>query len=531
MGKNRRVKYNSSTGTYVGLNRRMFLTYMGGIVAIPFIPSLLPRCSWAQEDNFDYRRLVFMVNRHGGHWNDAEPININYQSVGNNVMAGELNQLGPIYQDLSGHFNSVKNNLSVLVGLDNLGCWGHPFSAAMTAGVPSVTRNSSGVWKQVETGTVFPDSIDTVLANSNKVYLNRPNLPVLRIGNRTHCFENGKQISGLTDPNAVSTLLLSQFVPSSETGGGRPEDSTEMSNLQKRRLASAETALLAVSAARTKKQISSQGKVRLEHYESLLENIRDGLKSTPSNPQTGATCQSDSFQNLSGSDEQKLAKLMVAALSCGITKLSYFEVKNEHGFVHQVQNPENRPLHREYLRTVALPVVGQTMHLMSEITEPNGRTLLDNSLVVHTSDLGSSTIDNHNGLQLRLLVGGSLGGKFRTGVAVDFQNRSSDKILQKTNASAYAKGYGIKNDIYGGRPYNEFLVTIAKAFGLSEQEYQRNNAKGFGTYNELQSEGHRSLYYDREAVGQTQKKVWAHYNNNFLPGYNRDSTLPYYYLG
>jgi hypothetical protein len=91
---------------------------------------------------------------------------------------------------------------------------------------------------------------------------------------------------------------------------------------------------------------------------------------------------------------------------------------------------------------------------MDSVTDVNGRSLLENSLVYCGNELSDP---GHGGSHLQsmpILTAGSAGGKLVTGEYIDF----------------------------GARLMNNLLVTIFNVMGLAPADYERNGVAGFGDY-------------------------------------------------
>ena len=94
--------------TYNPVSRRMFLGRLGGLaLSIPLLPSLIPQVASAAVPS-DFRRAVFLANRHGGLCLDFDAKNVDYQNIAANIRAGSLAnaQLGGVFPS---EYNSLKS--------------------------------------------------------------------------------------------------------------------------------------------------------------------------------------------------------------------------------------------------------------------------------------------------------------------------------------------------------------------------------------------------------------------------------------
>ena len=118
--------------------------------------------------------------------------------------------------------------------------------------------------------------------------------------------------------------------------------------------------------------------------------------------------------------------------------------------------------------------VARLMEAMDAIVEGNGQTMLDNSLVVVTSNMASSTVQNHAGPDAPVLLGGSLGGAFRMGEVIDYRDYDAEIARKATVAGDNSAG----RDIYfGGPPTNELMISIMSEFGLGRSEWGHERAR------------------------------------------------------
>lgn len=88
-------------------------------------------------------------------------------------------------------------------------------------------------------------------------------------------------------------------------------------------------------------------------------------------------------------------------------------------------------------------------------TEPDGSTLLDNTLVVYCSEIGDGS---HDMWRLPWAVIGSGQGYFRTGRCINLPRRNGDgRVMPREEW----QGYGQE-----GRPHNDLFVSLANAMGI-----------------------------------------------------------------
>jgi len=533
------IEHEQLPVVFDSLTRRMFFRNSMGFFAIPLIIGLLPKRVLAQGvDENSFRKAVFMLNRHGGYWLDTKPSGVNYSQVANGVKAGSLNgaTLGAIYSD---SYRSVQNKLSVLIGLDSPGACGHTMATSL-AGSYANFRSATVRDKLDETSSINRNSIDVLIAN--KIYANSHPLKVLRFGGTTHCFQNGANVGGISVGAAYDRIISNLGATSStsnggnsNSGGGAADDSVNYP--QRRRKFLLETILSGISQTKNSSRIRDQAtKTTVGDFQDLLSQIKNSIvipepgetstEPAPVQP-PGQACTTVDRPN--GSDDRAKADLMVAALKCGVTRLGYMGLPYEHGYVHNVHQLNSRTAHKNFLRS-NLDVCGYLMNQMDSLTDANGKTMLENSCVLVSSDLASSKFDNHTGVSMRVLVGGGLNGKFRMGQAIDYEGNGT-KLVQSGTRSQIEAGGGMPEDVYAGRVYNELLVSILKAFGLNQSDYAHDGRSGFGHYHVSEVATSAVVHDLHLRRDETQLALNDYMKNVYLRNYNRDSTLPYYYTG
>lgn len=577
MAKNKLIHHHILPFAYSSSSRRLFLKSSVGYIALPFIASLLPKVAWGADENEAlYRRMVFMINQDGSHYLDSIPRNVAYQNKGNGVMAGSLAnaQLGPIYNN---DFQNLRNKLSIIMGLSAQTGANHSNSTPLAASFSGYQKQSSG-FAVNGSFSLNPDSIDTIL--SNKIYSsNHPALlKCIRFSggysysryNKSEVLNGVPQYSsmGSISEGAARKLLMDNSIFSSssvQTSGFKAAavelTGTELENEQRRYVL--ERALASLSLTKKSGKISANAKSKISDYQEMLAAVRDGipqLSTTPVEPEptlptepetpnqppatggevpTGTPDPIRSCNNVpTNSDVYKdRANIICAALACGATRLAVTGLPSNHSFAHEAGNPSGRDRQKDFLRNTVLTSGAYLMSLMDQIEEGNGNTLLENSAVLMTSTIGNSASSPHNGHSMRVIVGGGLNGKLRMGEAINFQDTSYtilNNAQQKHTSQGERGDIGLEQVKYAGRPYNELLITFMRAFGLNQSDYSVNGAKGYGQYHIEEIPGEQYWYVkhlQKNKPDHVQYKVMAYMKNRFLPGYNRDSVLSYYYKG
>jgi hypothetical protein len=201
--------------------------------------------------------------------------------------------------------------------------------------------------------------------------------------------------------------------------------------------------------------LSSADKAQLSHYMDLLADVqRRAQIEAPACTAPAQLTQSD-FDVL----HKNASDIAVAAMLCGATRVvayncyqgaaNTYDEETFHAWAHNDAAKHGVGMTWRYKQLARL------MKTMDQFTDPDGKTLLDNSLVYACNELSEP---GHGGKHLQnmpILTGGSAGGRLVTGQYIDF----------------------------GKRLFNNMLITNFAAMGMTNPaEYERDNRVGFGDY-------------------------------------------------
>ncbi len=110
--------------------------------------------------------------------------------------------------------------------------------------------------------------------------------------------------------------------------------------------------------------------------------------------------------------------------------------------------------------------------------DPQGGTLLDNSSILFTNELGAWTA-THNIFSMPAVLFGKGGGLFKTGNYVDYTQ------LPRTGMFQYDPNNEDPSKFSPGRPYKQLLQSIMQSMGVTKAEYmQYGDGNGFGEFKE-----------------------------------------------
>jgi len=417
--------------------RTLFRSIGGAAFALPYLESL----AHGQQAGVP-TRLVILNTGEGTLLNRWTPP----------VAANDALTLSELLQPLAPH----QAKLNVVSGVANkvapmlTGEGGHnvPGHTLLTA---SACNDAKVTYSSLSLGP----SIDAVVANALKV---RPlNMCVngAQVGEyqmyysmnpQTASNPTGARAPALleSNPGDVFTRLLA---PLASTGGtSTPPPTTVKDRLQRQRarvLQSTQDAL-----GRLGKRVSRADAATLDAHAQRLQELATAI-GTPATPPTTPTsaCSPRAPMASNGSVDasyRATIDVMVAALACGVTRVATLQDTEYDSPKFQDLVPMSADLAKRGAMSLTAPVSGwhQQIHgeqggtpndnknllggflfyaaemrylldSMAAITEANGKTLLDNSLVIWVSEFGDASI--HSVQNLPIVMAGSLQGALPTG--------------------------------------------------------------------------------------------------------------------
>ncbi len=228
-----------------------------------------------------------------------------------------------------------------------------------------------------------------------------------------------------TDPAAVFQRLFGDVV------GDVDQDSLAFARRQRLRRSILDNVVREASSLSERLGKADQQKV--EQYLDNVRSIEKSIQVEPRNNDSGMCDAQGRVGSFFAPDDiethvRQMNELMVLALRCDVTRVIVFQYENtvttiRHPFVgvdqpyhlgvaHHSQDEKklddyyrvNRWLVSQYAEFLAA---------LRDVEEADGSTLLDNSAVIMTSELGDGSAHSHENLPC--LIGGSAGGRLRVG--------------------------------------------------------------------------------------------------------------------
>jgi hypothetical protein len=469
-------------------SRRHFLKGLGGVtVALPFLPSLLP----AQAQAADKPKLRFIA-LHTGHCQAVEQWHPDYsklqwsEQTGRERMALLSSIQGNISPVLASAWDPLRGKINLLSRLDST-------SAAPNHNAEVIL--SGGV------NTEISETLDQVLAS--KLGAGSPlNLYVRSVFDQYYSGASHVSVSkGAYSPGQFNPASVFKNLFNAPSGGGAGADA-----LQRRDLATVDLVLNQFKILRANKRLSKLDAERLDRHMELVNQTEKRLKDSLGSGSGGAVnkCANASGPNSSpvfspnAADYQVVVDQMLdvveLAIKCGKVQVatvmlhaySYFD--GSLGFIPGVSGgvrmhedighagtPELRAMKLSLNRWFGERVARFLKNLDVIEDASTGSTYLDNSLVLWANDQGSFQDGNaHSSINLPVLLAGKAGGFIKTGQYIDY-----GPAYANLNRAVAGDEYGVYKK---GRPYNQLLVTIAQAMGLSPSSYESTAGQGFGVY-------------------------------------------------
>jgi hypothetical protein len=497
------------------VGRRIFLGSAGGaFLGLPFLESLLPRTLSAQTAPVT-KRLVGILSCSGQYVTDWFPTStptgyqLRDQAYGgpradgttalHDAVPGTSYKWAPLADFASTGISNViptaltpyLPKMNLLRGLDLLQGTSH--GQGMLLGNLASCASKDQFTSR---GLGEMPTIDQVLAYSPKFYGAMPKARALAMATASpesvsytnYGMSAGKieQISAYLEPQNIWDDLFKGFM----TPGMPKEDPNRL-------------LMNAVHAdymrLNSHSRLGAADKMLLDRHMSFLADIESQLASPaavactpparPANLGTGYPWDTVPSIDAFKQTVQLLVDISVAAMRCDLTRIATINcnmgltdatgtVKNSyhnsadvagdwHQFAHQAKdNPINRAHLVSLNRWVVTDVFGRFLQQL-DVPEANGKTYLDNSLVLMGGELA---MDHYVISQPTLLAGGA-GGALKTGYYVDYTQ------LANKYANAGLLPWGV---LIPGIPYNRLYATILQAMGLAPADYERPGKPGYG---------------------------------------------------
>ncbi len=451
--------------------RRQFLVGTGGtLLAIPFLPSLMPK---ALAQTAGAKRFICLGQDNGRFATDWYPNVI--ESAKLKTVTGIQNMREMAMRDISGNispifgaaFNgAIRDKMMIIRGLDGL--WrnlqGHQTSTILAG---NLGAGANPAW-EVKNGP----SIDYIMAKNAKSnpraadlrsYLN------LRLRNG---WDMSFRYNAATNVMSSADRYNSPLAAFNYIFGGNT--TAAPSDRNKKVVDQVFENYKTVITSR--KLAKAERDVLQEHIDTLNQLQTSIIATTPQACVGPAGLGGTADYNVVNIDRviKQNMDLMIAAVKCGIVNIGTImltDAVDDTVFSNISANGValNGSWHGTYthtsmespqIRAIIQRFAGHFSYMINQLNTPEpgtAGTFLDNSLVYWGNAMGHGT--NHSYNDMAVALAGGLAGKIKTGRYIDYSNTQGQ-----------------------GRNYCSFLVAIMQAFGLSQADYQQPNvAEGFGS--------------------------------------------------
>jgi hypothetical protein len=455
--------------------RRLFLRGLGGAaLALPLLPSLLPRAARAQAEASPIR-YVQVLNPYGptaalyfGGLTGNQRIqpNVNVRNL-----AEVTGNLSPV---LGASFSPWKSRISILRGIDALSMNpNHQYTYATCAS--SYEAGRDGDEHPPSSGQA---SVDTLIARSSKVY--GAGVPATRrvvnlnpvtglddySNNRSFSWQQSGAAVQMVRPVKQTQALFDAFAAGFASGTSAPAPASP------KELALIRAVYGDYRTVRDGTRISAADKQKLDMYMALVNDIEKGLQQAEQRP--AATCAAPA-PAAAGDLEATITnqfRILAAALACGLTRVASITLGMSAGY------KQRHDEHHGLLRTPApegliadLALIGvrvtTLLSILDSVREATG-SLLDNSIVYWGMQYGMVRVGaQHNAEDMPVLVAGKAGGKLRQGYFIDYRGETATPVRDSERR---------------GVPINNALVTFMNCMGLSSSDYESSAGAGYGLY-------------------------------------------------
>jgi hypothetical protein len=474
------------------IRRRQFLRAAGGMLGLPFLPSLVANAVHAQAVFVPPKRFVALCSWHGG----LAPSNVYPTSPSFNersVIDGTWEaQAAPLVRTENGAQASISrigtaaasaltstlaSKMSVLRGLSIP--W---YIAHHTAGLLGNYARNDGNGPEGVEAQAFPNpTIDQFLAQSPSFY-------GADVGVRARNIvmgPNARLSWGHQVPSDRSTPLVAQEALSANRAfdalyvapsTGEP---VEQRPLLVDRLLSEYQSL-----RQSNRRLGQADRVRLDAHIARLDELERRLRARPISECRDVDVSGDDG-NATGAAmaaQQHLQNEVAAmALACGTTRVVVMNV-DESRYAPEETSYHDNVAHRHLDPTAQATLVRVNQQAFEhgfvdlcqrlDVEEQPGSTVLDASLVAWQWESGTMTHDN---VDMATYLAGSAGGVLRTGLYCDYRDRSDGGVLRRYSA-ALVDGDG---ELRPGLPHNQFLATVLTSMGVPPSEFANVPHHGF----------------------------------------------------
>ena len=463
------------------VSRRQFLVGAGStFLALPPLISLMPREAAAQAATKKVRSVVYTgylgIDRHqivpitdpAGLVTDPGALFTRHKTLSS--FGGGVSRV------VDSSFVSMYPHMNLFKGLSLTGGNYQGHNTSVLSGSHSGGREP-----------IFGKSIDIIMEQSTNVYKPGEILKqkALRIGGSGMSFDrvNGVRINStnLKGDLAVFNQLFGSFIIA-DTGNAAQRNANSQLIIDK--------VYSDLKSLEGNRRLSSSDKILLDRYVSGFHEVQQKVQaniaglgpkcSVPSLPievnQQGNTYQfpADTKWGIVSTSVlfDNYIEMIKMAFLCDLTRVIHMEnsvwsdlpvsTSSAGGLHHECESSDIAADRQAW----GVKKMLKLATVLQATPDPQGGTLLDNSTVLCTNELGAWTTA-HSTLSMPAILFGRGGGMFKTGYYVDYS--------QTRKLASYELG----------RPFKQLLQSIMQSMGVPKSEYmQFGDGKGFGEFDE-----------------------------------------------
>ncbi|MES3036690.1 MAG: DUF1552 domain-containing protein [Bdellovibrionota bacterium] len=454
--------------------RRQFLRGAGGtLLAIPFLPSLLPKALAAGSAPLRFICLGQDNGRYAPDWypNATQMAKLvpvsGVQYMREMLMRNISGDISPIFG--SAFNGAIRDKMMIISGLDGL--WKNTQGHQMS----TILAGNMGAGQKPEWEMKNGPSIDQVLGRnlkSNPRAADPKSVLNLRLRNgwdMSYRYNADTNVmsgtGGYISPSAAFSFVFGS--------GTTPALSDRKKKVVDLVLQNYKSVIGSSKLAKAEKDTLQE---HIDSINQLETSINTDLTNLACVSPTGVGGEAGGG-GIIAIDRviQQHMDIMIAAVKCGIVNFGTIQTSDavdDTVFSNLIAagTPVDGSWHGTYshstmaspqIRAITQRFAGQFAYMINQLNVPEpgtSGTFLDNCLVYWGNAMGDGTAHSYGDMAVALA--GGLGGRIRTGRFIDYNNTANGQ----------------------GRNYNSFLVALLQAYGLSQTDYQQPNvAEGFGT--------------------------------------------------
>lgn len=454
----------------VKLDRRLFIKSVAGqYLFLPLLPSVFYPLH-SRATGVVPKRVIFIQMRDGTfeseYWPTNAAANTGVLDAANNVYGTRLSNIpGRISNVYGPEFDTLRNKFSLVRGLGYLHYAFHkacaPFSGAETL------TSSEG------SGPRFGSSIDSIIEHSAQFSSSTMPILPIRIASVHRSFSWWRPDGGnsanlikkavISGDTTVFNSVFSNYQPPSQTVIPPSKRPTLIDALRTE-----------FNALKSNSKLSAEDKLRLEHHQDNLHELQKRIIASQPSTDMDTSCvvptiTPGSSAVVARKRYENYFDTIASAFSCDMTRmatvfLSNFDDPGQIGSDLHHDNSHGSSTNATVLANCArwqgwaMDRVAYLMKKLDSIPQPDGTTLLDNTLIVVANEDGYGASHSSEGLQL-MVAGNS--EHINMGYYIDYRKRPL--------VDGAARGFNPQV----GLPWPGALISIMKAMGVQESEYLR----------------------------------------------------------